>query len=1012
VPQVTVTPPPSAPTVRHAPPTTARPAASAPAARARAASSGQTGARQPNSAGPPSGQGAQQTEASVFAGQTAAFNAGRNNIFAPLGTAPSTVTQENIQALPQGDNAPLTDVLLQLPGVTKDSAATGSFHVRNEHAYVQYRINGIMLPDGLSGFGPVLDTSLIGNLALITGALPAQYGLRSSAIIDITTRSGAFDNSGSVAVYGGSRETRRSSFEYGGRTGNTEYFITGSYLQNILGIENPTPSLNAIHDFTQQWRGFGYMSTILNPTTRFSVIAGTSSNKFQIPNTPGQIPPYTAFGVTNFNSSLLNENQIEPTQFAVATLQKDVGDLDAQVSYFTRYAKVHFTPDPLGDLMFNGVATDVFRGSMVHGVQADVAYRVDEAHTLRSGLYVSAEKSLVSTAYQLLPLDGSVDPPTQIYPAVPFGVVDPSPLLGWLTGVYLSDEWKMTDKLTFNAGLRFDQMNQYINANQVSPRASITYKPVDGTTFHVGYANNFTPPVQVIAAPTNTTLVSACPPSISNPDCTTVQAPAVPGPYGPVLPERSHVFDVGVVQNLLPGLTIGTDIYYKYSKDLLDDGQFGAAYVLDGFNYDRGQNIGAELRIVYTNGGFRAYTNWAWARQIATNIVSNQYLFDADELAYISNHYIYTDHAQVLTGSAGMSYLWMGTRFSTDMIYGSGLRSGFANTDHLPPYAQVNVGLSREVKPPGWQPMTLRFDVVNVFDTIYAIRDGSGIGVFAPQYGPRRAFFVGLSQKFGYRTDKSNAASNSFAGVFEAAARAKPQDLFYGKSSAAAPWTWAGFYLGAHAGSDRGLSKTNAQFLDETGATHSGGDATNPTKSPVLGVQAGYNWQLGTWLAGIEGDVAISAQRPKPTFACPDTTCNPFGPVVATFDEGLKLEGFATLRARMGAALTPDILLYATGGLAIADVRPVGYLTSFDDSGNSITNRFDTLNAKLGWAAGLGLEAHLMGPWTSKFEYLHMELGTVATSAINDVSVPVATVNFASRMTNDMLRVGVNYKFN
>ena len=325
------------------------------------------------------------------------FNDARSNIFAPLGTAPSNLSQEAIQALPQGDNAPLTDVLLQLPGVTKDSAASGSFHVRNEHAYVQYRINGIMLPDGLSGFGPILDTSLIGNLALITGALPAQYGLRSSAIIDITTRSGAFDNSGSVGVYGGSRETRRTSFEYGGRTGSTEYFITGSYLQNILGIENPAPSLNAIHDFTQQWRGFGYMSTILDPTTRFSVIAGTSTNKFQIPNNPGQIPQFTAYGITDFNSSLLNENQIEQNRFAVVTLQKKVADLDAQLSYFTRYSTVHFTPDPLGDLMFNGVATDVFRGSMVHGIQADAAYRVNEAHTLRSGLYVSAEKSLVST---------------------------------------------------------------------------------------------------------------------------------------------------------------------------------------------------------------------------------------------------------------------------------------------------------------------------------------------------------------------------------------------------------------------------------------------------------------------------------------------------------------------------------------------------------------------------------------------------------------------------------------
>ena len=474
---------------------------------------------------------------------------------------------------------------------------------------------------------------------------------------------------------------------------------------------------------------------------------------------------------------------------------------------------------------------------------------------------------------------------------MPFGVTDSSSLLGWLTGVYVSDEWRITDKLTFNAGLRFDQMNQYTDANQVSPRASVIYKPVEGTTFHAGYANNFTPPVQVIAAPTNTALLATCPPSIPNPNCTTVQAPSVPPPFGPVLPERSHVFDVGVVQNIFPGLIIGTDVYYKYARDLLDDGQFGAAYVLNGFNYDRGQNIGAELKVVYTNGDFRAYTNWAWARQIATKIVSNQYLFDADELAYIASHYIYTDHAQVLTGSAGMSYLWMGTRFSTDLIYGSGLRSGFANTDHLPPYAQVNMGLSREVKLPDWQPMTLRFDVVNVFDTVYAIRNGSGIGVFAPQYGPRRAFFVGLSQKFGYGADKTTAAPDSFTGVFNAASRSKDRSPIFFTAPVDTAWTWAGFYLGANAGYSRGSSKMDSQFTDDTGTTLFAADATATSKSPVLGVQTGYNWQLGIWLAGIEGDIAISGQRPKPTFACPDTTCNPFGPVVATFDQGLKLEG-------------------------------------------------------------------------------------------------------------------------
>ena len=210
------------------------------------------------------------------------------------------------------------------------------------------------------------------------------------------------------------------------------------------------------------------------------------------------------------------------------------------------------------------------------------------------------------------------------------------------------------------------------------------------------------------------------------------------------------MFDVGVVQKIypVPGLEVGVDGYYKIARDLLDDGQFGAAYVLNGFNYERGENLGLELKSTYTNGNFRAYGNVAWAKQIATNIVSNQFLFAPDELAYIATHYIYTDHAQVLTASAGASYLWNGTRFSASMIYGSGLRSGFANTDHLPSYTQVNLGISHEYLFPGWtKPTTLRFDVVNLFDKIYEIRDGSGIGVFAPQFGPRRGFFVGVSQK-------------------------------------------------------------------------------------------------------------------------------------------------------------------------------------------------------------------------------------------------------------------------
>jgi hypothetical protein len=205
-----------------------------------------------------------------------------------------------------------------------------------------------------------------------------------------------------------------------------------------------------------------------------------------------------------------------------------------------------------------------------------------------------------------------------------------------------------------------------------------------------------------------------------------------------------------VVQKIwpVPGLEVGIDGYYKIARDLLDDGQFGQAYVLTGFNYDRANNLGLELKANYVNGNFRMYGNLGWARQLGTDIVSNQYLFDPDRLAYIATHYIYTDHSQVLTASAGASYKWNDTRFSASMIYGSGLRSGFANTDHVPSYTQVNAGVSHDfyIVAPN-KPTTLRFDIVNLFDKIYEIRNGTGIGVFAPQFGPRRGFFFGVTQK-------------------------------------------------------------------------------------------------------------------------------------------------------------------------------------------------------------------------------------------------------------------------
>jgi outer membrane receptor protein involved in Fe transport len=675
-----------------------------------------------------------QTAAQAIAGKNAAFDQARRNIVAATGAGSYEMNQQALEALPQGTNTPLDKALLQVPGVSQDSAASGELHVRNEHANLQYRINGIMLPDGVGAFGQIIDTGIVGSLALITGALPAQYGLRTAGVLDIQTKADAFNNSGSIGVYGGSHGTITTSLEYGGTVGQTQYFVSGRYFGSNLGIENPTPAYNAIHDNTSQEKGFPYLSTVLDPSSRLTFMSGVSNGLYQIPNNPGQTPAFTAFGVSSFDSTLLNERQSEFNQFNVLAYQKSGDGIDYQFSYFNRYSQLHFLPDTIGDLVFNGVASDVYRQSVINGIQEDTSYRVGFAHTLKFGFSASAERSLVNNGSTVLPLDAMGNPVD-----APISVFDSSAKTGLLFSTYLADEWKVTNNLTVNAGLRFDQMWQYVDANQLSPRLSMTWKPTDGTTFHAGYSRNFTPPEQVLAAPTNLALVQN----------TTAQAPAG-SPNDPVLPERSNVFDVGVVQKIhaIPGLEVGLDAYYKTATDLLDDGQFGQAYVLTAFNYARGFNEGVELKASYTSGNLHVYGNLAWARQIATDVVSNQYLFDPVELNYIANNYVYTDHAQFLTASAGASYLWQGTKFSASMIYGSGLRDGFANTGTVPSYTQVNLGVSHDfniVSPA--KPTTLRFDIVNLFDSIYQIRDGSGIGVFAPQYGPRRGFFFGISQK-------------------------------------------------------------------------------------------------------------------------------------------------------------------------------------------------------------------------------------------------------------------------
>src|ERR1700731_1376320 len=167
---------------------------------------------------PPAGEGL-SLDIEVIAKQ---LDVARQDIEPRLGATVYDFTRPTIETQPQGDNQSLNQLLLQAPGVAQDSF--GQIHVRGDHANLQFRVNGVQLPEGINVFGQALETRLADSISLITGALPAQYGFRTAAIIDIQTKTGALEPGGSISMYGGTRDWLQPSFEYGGHVGQVDYF--------------------------------------------------------------------------------------------------------------------------------------------------------------------------------------------------------------------------------------------------------------------------------------------------------------------------------------------------------------------------------------------------------------------------------------------------------------------------------------------------------------------------------------------------------------------------------------------------------------------------------------------------------------------------------------------------------------------------------------------------------------------------------------------------------------------
>ncbi|GAJ30371.1 TonB-dependent outer membrane colicin I receptor [Acidomonas methanolica NBRC 104435] len=671
------------------------------------------------------------------------LNRERARIFPRLGAVDYHIDQRQITSTPGGQNAAFSQILLRVPGVVLDSY--GEVHVRGEHGGLTYRVNGVLLPEGLNGFGQELDTRIIQSVDLLTGTLPAQFGFRTAGVVDVTTKTGDSLKHNQVSFYGGSYNTFVPSVQLGGQHGKLDYFTTLSFTRNNIGIENPSDTFRAVHDVTEQEKAFSYLSYHIDDVSRVTLLTSASYADFEIPNSfktfdvnsPGYTTIYDVAGVNTHDPSMnwakMNDSQTEQNYYAVLSYQRTTDKLNFQASPYFRYGRIDYTPDCDRDLIYQGVSEHEVNDFTTGGMQFDLSYEVAPHHTLRAGLLGQYTSERLDTNTLAFPVDAQGNQKSN----VPTRIIDNTGNWSVEAGAYIQDEYKITHNLTFNYGIRYDRFaSSFGNEGQLSPRANLVWKPTSITTLHVGYSRYFAPPSPQYVYPSTlakfvgTTNAAA---NLIN-DATKV--------------EKSNYVDGGILQRITPEFQITLDAYAKWAHDLTDLGQFGRAVILAPFSYKRGRVYGAEFGSSWRHGPWSLFGNFSYVKTAARDINSAQYQFPTDELAYIKSHAIQLDHQGEFAATAGASWTTKHDMAYVDFVYGYGLRSGFANLEKEPQYDVFNIGYQHTfTKVPLGHDIKVRADVVNLFDKRYQLRNGSGVGIYQAQYGQRRGtFFLVVSE--------------------------------------------------------------------------------------------------------------------------------------------------------------------------------------------------------------------------------------------------------------------------
>ena len=666
----------------------------------------------------------------------------------PINTKASSETyslsRKEIDILPRGNNNDLHDVLLTIPG-----AAYGSLkqvHIRQDHANLQLRIDGVPIPETVSStFSDVISPRAWERADIVLGGMEANVGNKTTALIDITTKSGTKPGFGSVQMFGGSNKTINPAFEYGGTIGEKfRYYFLNSHTATNRGIEPPTVGHSIFHGQSERNQTMFRGDYQLDNNNNFTFLFLNSIAKYQIPTSPGLEANPTILGLlpggfTPVPSERVDENQKENNQYGHLVWRRDINTRNffSLAGYF-RHTRATFRTDPLNVLAYVPEVEEPFsagsqdRTGYSGGVRLDYTYVHSKEHLIKAGFQVDRTQAINKTRLFTF-LDDGVGNPTG-------GVITPggdNRLIGWRQEFWIQDQWTPNEHWTVNIGLRADTVQYLRDEGQISPRVGVTYRYNPAHAFHAYYGRLFTPPNLERLALASLNLEG----TKANPEDTTNNLPRA---------ERAHYFQIGSVHALTDWATLQLTGYYKLANYMSDAHQLGTTPLLNYIAFERGWTRGADAALkVWFMENLSGRANIAWGQCKGYGLQSGHNLVHFEEIADINSRSgVHCDHQQTLTASGILSYRLLDrTTFTGQVLFASGLRTAEegakTNSSHSPTYTIYNFSISHVIPLP-WhgQKFVVGFDIVNALDQKYFINQGEGsIGLGVSHAGMPRSFF-------------------------------------------------------------------------------------------------------------------------------------------------------------------------------------------------------------------------------------------------------------------------------